>query len=92
LSGYIKQWLLPDKEATSCSVEAESEDFGNSSDFSGEGLREVEEIEFRVRDAITVRRRFNYCKSTRQKFETKYRSSRPSPGSDKQFSINVIFH
>jgi len=92
LSGYIKQWLLPDKEAPSCSVEAESEDFGNSSDFSGDGLREVEDIEFRVRDAIIVRKRFHHYKSTRQKFETKYRSSRSFPGPDKQFSINFIFH
>ena len=43
----------PDKVATSCSVEAVSDDdFGDPNDFSGEGLREVEEIELRVRDAI----------------------------------------
>ena len=83
----------PDKEATNCSVEADSEDFGSPSDFSGEGLRDVEEIEFvfRVRDAIMVRRRFQHYKSTRQNFETKYRSLQLSPGPVRQFSINSIF-
>jgi len=48
---------LPDKDATNCSVEAESEGFASSSDFSGEGLRELEEIEFRAFDAIFAHER-----------------------------------
>lgn len=79
----------PDKVATSCSVEAVSDDdFGDPNDFSGEGLREVEEIELRVRDAIITHRRFQRCQSTRQKFETKSCSLCLLM----QFSINYIFN
>lgn len=87
----LPQGNLPDKEATNCSVEAESEGAANPSNFSGEGLRVVEEIEFRVRDAIIARESVLHYETTRQNFETKSRSLRCIADLDNKFSIGSIF-
>ena len=87
---YQKQYL-PDKDATNCSVEAESEGFASPSDFSGEGLRVLEEVEFRVFDAIFARERLHRYESTRQNFKTKYHSLCRLIDLDGKFSISAIF-